>query len=147
MLRGDVLTRQMMSPSQGFRNAKPAAGGEDDLNAPGQVDPVARRDKDGFNPLPRPQGGPYFLSLPLDPLEASPGSSRGDEIPQEGLLCTADRWDVEPESQVGGEAEAPGMGNPLALVNHYVRSCLESVHGLDEDWTFPKAQESGDIGE
>jgi len=47
---------------------------------------------------------------------------------------------------VGGQAQTPGMGHPLAIEEDQVRLACQGFKCIQEHRDFAKGQESGDIG-
>ena len=77
---------------------------------------------------------------------AGGGAGRG-VLAGEPAFGHADGRQVEEESQVAGNAEAPGVRVAVAVDEDEVRGVFEALEGEGEQGDFAESEEAGDIGE
>ena len=65
----------------------------------------------------------------------------------EAALGHAYGRDVEEEAEVAGDAEAPLVGEAVAVHEEDVRRALQLLEGAGEDGDLAEGEEAGDVGE
>lgn len=112
-----------------------------------QRDPVAHGDVEGADVIAGPEDGsdPPAAEHKRRP-PATPG--RGlDVLADEARLGAPHARPVQEHSEVGGEAEAPRVSDPLAVEEPEVGSDPEATSGAEEDRPFAEGQVAGHVGE
>ena len=107
---------------------------------------MARGDIYGGDPLAGPHRGPHHLP-PVPQLSPAPlGLCQGAVVPQEEGLGTANNGPLQPQPQVAGDAETPGVGQPVALGQQELRLTLQPFQGSQDEGELPEGQEARDVG-
>jgi len=61
-------------------------------------------------------------------------------------LGNADGRQVQEQTQVAGDTEAPRMGEAMAIHQEKVRHSLQLLEGAGQGWYLPEGEEAGDVG-
>ncbi len=131
------------------RVGQPVLGGrrEDDRNGRGQVALVSGRNEYGLDPRARSQGRAHGLAFVDQGGPIAPVGPWRSEFPTEDRLRAADRGQVEPESQMAGQAEAARVGGPLAVAEDHVGPDVEFLESGHQTGGLAKREQSGNVRE
>src|SRR3990172_2269086 len=106
----------------------------------GQRDPVADGHVERANVVARSEDGPDPLALERRGPPVAAGRPGLAMPPDEARLGAPDAGPVQEHSEVGGEAEASRVGDPLAVEEPEVGPDGEAPGGLEKARPFPEGQ-------
>ena len=136
-----------MRPPGRFGDPVPPAAGKDERHGPLQADPVALRDEYRLDPVARPEDGADLPVLMDQPRPIPPLLTHRCMRADEARLGAADRGPIEDQPQVGGEADPPGVGDPLAVEEDEIGRLVQLREGRDQRRSLPEGEKPGDVGE
>ncbi len=68
-------------------------------------------------------------------------------LADEHRFGTPDRWPVEQDADVGGDAQAAGMGVAVSINQQHIRLNRDALQGSKNRWAFAKGEKTWNIGE
>ena len=130
-----------------FGLAMAQGGGEDEPHRSGEIDTMAGGDVDRGDAVPRADDHSDHLRGGLQRGASSAGEWGIEGLTGQSLLGTPDGWQVEPETEVAGEAKASRVSRPVAIEHENVGFDVESLPRFEQGRGFPEAEQPGKIGE
>ena len=142
-----VGTRQAVGEAGGFRQAVLVEGGLDRGDGGREIDAVADGDEEGAAAGLAAHHGADNLALVLErrPIAGQwPGLG---EAAEQARLGDADGRQIQEHAQVAGEAEAPGMGQALAVDHDEIGRLVQHGQGSQGYRDLAEGEKAGAVGE
>lgn len=141
------LSGQPVCLPEGLGNSVAADAAFHELSRAFKVRKVAGRDVNGLNTVARAEHIADDIASKIKRNIIAPAEVQSFMSTDKALLCTADRGDVQTESDVARQSELAGVGDSLAVAKEDVRWAFELPEGIEQWRGFPEREETRDIGE
>jgi hypothetical protein len=141
-----VAVRQPVGQADGFRQAVLVQGGLDRGDGGREVDAVADRDEEGAAAGLTAHDGADDLALVFERRPVTGQRPWLGEAAEQPRLGDADGRPVQEHTQVAGEAEAPGMGEALAVDHDEFGRLVQHRQGRQGYRHLAEGEKAGAVG-
>lgn len=136
----------MVRPAERLGDPEPRRRAKDDPDRARDVDEMPRGDEKRLDPRPGPDDGADSAPSEAERGAAAPLSPGLVVFADEAGLGAPDRRDTEKDTEMRGDAQAAGMGYPLAIDQDEIGGPAKVPEGVQNGRPLAEGKKARDIG-